>query len=102
MSWPSSARRLLRRILASWQLHPEEGIMTAKGIFYVFALVSDLARSKRFYGETLGWTLGTDEPDVAGFSFGSGYLVLHTDDRSGSARPYAGGMHVAVQVDDVA
>jgi catechol 2,3-dioxygenase-like lactoylglutathione lyase family enzyme len=29
--------------------------MTATGIFYVFAFVSDLPRSKRFYGETLGW-----------------------------------------------
>ena len=42
--------------------------MAATGIFYVFAFVSDLARSKRFYGETLGWTLGTDEADVAGFA----------------------------------
>jgi predicted enzyme related to lactoylglutathione lyase len=35
--------------------------MAIKGIFYVFAHVSDLARSKRFYGETLGWTKNTDE-----------------------------------------
>ena len=48
--------------------------MAIKGIFYVFALVSDMARSKKFYGETLGWKLGTDENDVAGFAFGSGYL----------------------------
>jgi len=75
--------------------------MTAKGIFYVFAFVSDLARSKRFYGETLGWKLGTDEADVAGFSVGSGYLVIHTDDRPAEARRYAGGMHVEVQVEDV-
>jgi catechol 2,3-dioxygenase-like lactoylglutathione lyase family enzyme len=75
--------------------------VTAKGIFYVFAHASDLARSKKFYGETLGWKLGTDELDVAGFSFGSGYLVLHTDDRSRDARRYAGGMHVEVQVEDV-
>ena len=40
--------------------------MTAKGIFYVFAHVSDLERSKRFYGDTLGWKLGTDEKEVAG------------------------------------
>ena len=38
--------------------------MAAKGVFYVFAFVSDLARSKRFYGETLGWKLSTDEADV--------------------------------------
>jgi len=75
--------------------------MTAKGIFYVFAFVSDLARSKAFYGGTLGWSLGTDEADVAGFGFGGGYLVLRTDDRPADARRYAGGMHVEVQVDDV-
>jgi catechol 2,3-dioxygenase-like lactoylglutathione lyase family enzyme len=76
--------------------------VTAKGIFYVFAYVSDLARSKKFYGETLGWKLGTDEDGVAGFGFGSGYLVLHRDDRSRDLRRYAGGMHVEVQVEDVA
>jgi catechol 2,3-dioxygenase-like lactoylglutathione lyase family enzyme len=75
--------------------------MSAKGIFYVFAHVSDLARSKRFYGETLGWTLNTDEADVAGFAFGSGYLVIHTDDRGADARRYGGGLSVEVQVDDV-
>ena len=76
--------------------------MAAKGIFYVFAHVSDLERSKKFYGETLGWKLGTNEKEVAGFSFGTGYLVLHTDDRPRDARRYAGGMQVEVQVDDVA
>lgn len=76
--------------------------MTAQGIFYVFAHASDLDRSKKFYGETLGWKLGTDEPGVAGFAFGSGYLVLHADDRRPDARRYAGGMHVEVRVDDVA
>jgi catechol 2,3-dioxygenase-like lactoylglutathione lyase family enzyme len=75
--------------------------MAASGIFYVFANVSDLNRSKRFYRDTLGWALGTDEPEVAGFAFGGGYLVLHTDDRARDARAYAGGMHVAVKVDDV-
>ena len=75
--------------------------MAVKGIFYVFALVSDLERSKRFYADTLGWKLGTDEQGVAGFSFGAGYLVIHADDRSGDARRYAGGMHVEAQVEDV-
>lgn len=75
--------------------------MTAKGIFYVFAHVSDLARSKKFYGETLGWKLGTDEDGVAGFAFGGGYLVIHADDRREESRRYAGGMHVEVQVEDV-
>ena len=75
--------------------------MAATGIFYVFAFVSDLARSKAFYGKTLGWSLGTDEPDVAGFGFGGGYLVLHVDDRPADGRRYGGGMHVEVQIDDV-
>lgn len=72
------------------------------GIFYVFAFVSDLERSRKFYGETLGWQLGTDEPGVAGFSFGTGYLVIHADNREAASRRYGGGMHVAVQVDDAA
>jgi len=75
--------------------------MAASGIFYVFASVSDLARSKAFYANTLGWTLGTDEADVAGFAFGKGYLVLRSDDRPPASRRYAGGMHVEVKVDDV-
>jgi catechol 2,3-dioxygenase-like lactoylglutathione lyase family enzyme len=79
----------------------QEDLMTPKGIFYVFAFVSDLARSKRFYGETLGWQLGTDERDVAGFSFGNLYLVIHADDRPGASHRYAGGMHVAVRGHDV-
>jgi catechol 2,3-dioxygenase-like lactoylglutathione lyase family enzyme len=74
----------------------------AKGIFYVFALVSDLDRSKAFYRDTIGWQLGTDENRVAGFSFGSGYLVLHADGRGGSHRHYAGGLQVDVQVEDAA
>ena len=76
--------------------------MAEQGVFYVFVFVSDLARSKRFYAESLGWKLGTDERDVAGFSFGSGYLVIHADDRPPADRRYAGGMHVAIKVDDVA
>ena len=75
--------------------------MATKGIFYVFAYVSDLARAKKFYGETLGWKLGTEEGDVVGFAFGTGYLVIHADDRRADARRYAGGMQVEVQVDDV-
>ena len=74
--------------------------MTVKGIFYVFAFASDLVRSKAFYGETLGWTLGTDEHGVAGFSFGAGYLILHEDSRPAGSRSYPGGMHVEVQVAD--
>lgn len=73
----------------------------ATGVFYVFAYVSDLQRSKKFYGDTLGWKLGTDEADVAGFAFGAGYLVLHADDRPRELRHYRGGLHVEVQVEDV-
>ena len=75
--------------------------MAIKGIFYVFALVSDLERSKKFYGETLGWKLGTDEKGVAGFAFGSGYLVIHADEAGQASTRRAGGMHVEVQVEDV-
>ena len=75
--------------------------MTAKGIFYVFAHVSDLKRSKRFYGETLGWKLNTDEKEVAGFAFGGAYLVIHAENGAPGSAARAGGMHVEVQVDDV-
>ena len=75
--------------------------MSAIGIYYLEALVSDLARSKAFYGETLGWKLHTDLPTVAGFFFGAGYLVLLADRRPPTDRRYAGGMHVEVQVVDV-
>jgi len=73
--------------------------MAIKGIFYVFAEVSDLPRSKTFYGQTLGWKLNTDEKDVAGFAFGSAYLVIHA---TGKQSPPAGpSLYVEVQVDDV-
>jgi catechol 2,3-dioxygenase-like lactoylglutathione lyase family enzyme len=73
--------------------------MAVKGIFYVFAEVSDLARSKKFYGDTLGWKLNTDEKDVAGFAFEGGYLVIHA---SGKKRSTDGAsMYVELQVDDV-
>ena len=75
--------------------------MTEKGIFYVFAFVSDLACSRRFYEETLGWTVRTAEDGVVGFSFGTGYLVIHVENRPPEARRYGGGMHVGVQVGDV-
>jgi catechol 2,3-dioxygenase-like lactoylglutathione lyase family enzyme len=75
--------------------------MAVKGINCISASVSDLQRSKRFYAETLGWAIQTDESDVAGFSFGTGYLVIHSDGRSEADRSYAGGMHVLVQVEDV-
>lgn len=76
--------------------------MNLKGIFYVSLVASDLERSKRFYGETLGWKLGTNEKNVAGFHFGSGYLVIVSDDRPVATRQYAGGLSVEVQVDGIA
>jgi catechol 2,3-dioxygenase-like lactoylglutathione lyase family enzyme len=75
--------------------------MAIEGIYYVRVFVSDLARAKRFYGEALGWKLGTDEPGVAGFSFGPAYLVVLQDERATSERRHAGGMNVAVKVDDL-
>jgi catechol 2,3-dioxygenase-like lactoylglutathione lyase family enzyme len=75
--------------------------MQAKGIFYVFALVSELERSKKFYRDVVGWKLGTEEGNVAGFSFGPAYLVIHQDNRPSGSRIYGGGMHVEVQVDNV-
>ena len=75
--------------------------MAIQGVFYVFVFASDFARSKRFYGETLGWQLGTDEADVAGFAFGSGYLVLRREERPLGARSTVSGMHVCARVDDV-
>jgi len=75
--------------------------MSAQGVFYIEAFVSDLERSKKFYGETLGWKLNTDLPGVAGFFFGTGYLVILSDGRPPASRQYAGGMHVEVRVENV-
>lgn len=75
--------------------------MSIQGIFYIAAHVSDLARSKRFYSETLGWKLETDAPAVAGLRFGSGYVVLLAAPSAGHDGNRAGGMHVAVQVEDI-
>ena len=73
--------------------------MAIKGIFYVFAQVSDLARSKKFYGQTLGWKINTDEKEVAGFAFGNAYLVIHA--AGNQAPPTGASLYVEVQVDDV-
>ncbi|MCB9894910.1 MAG: VOC family protein [Planctomycetes bacterium] len=75
--------------------------MTVEGVFYGFIYVSDFERSKKFYGETLGWKIGTHEKDVAGFAFGSGYLIVHRDNRPEGERKYGGGMWLGVKVDDV-
>ncbi len=72
--------------------------MAVEGIFYVYAKVADLQRAKQFYGEVLGWKLHTDEPQVAGFWFGSGYLVAGLDATRSSN---SDGMHIAVRVNDI-
>ena len=76
--------------------------MAITGIFYVFIYVSDFERSKRFYGDTLGWKIGTDEDGVAGFAFGDAYLIIHRESRPEGERQYGGGMWAAVKVDDAA
>ena len=75
--------------------------MAIEGIFYVHIYVSDLTRTKRFYAETLGWKLDTDQPNVAGLWFGTGYLVAVLEPRPASERRYAGGMNIAVKVSDI-
>lgn len=75
--------------------------MAVTGAFYTFIYVSDFERSKKFYGETLGWKLGTDEADVAGFHFGDAYLIVHRDTRPEGERQYGGGMWLAAKSDDV-
>lgn len=72
--------------------------MAIEGVFYVHAQVADIARAKAFYGDKLGWRLDTDEPGVAGFWFGSGYLVATLDT---SVQHGSGGLNIAVRVDDI-
>ncbi len=74
--------------------------MAIQGVFYIRISVADLARSKRFYGETLGWKLQTDEPYVIGFWFGTGYLVAALEPDA-AAKPHNTGMGVTVRVDDI-
>ncbi len=75
--------------------------MALEGIFYVYAKVADLERAKEFYGETLGWKLHTDERQVAGFWFGSGYLVAGLQSGPSGQSPHTAGMHIAVRVRDI-
>lgn len=75
--------------------------MAIKGLFYIEIIASDLAASKHFYADILGWQLHTDEPGVAGYYFGSSYLVILQDNRPAVERHYAGGIHAEVQVDDL-
>lgn len=76
--------------------------MAIEGIFYIHAKVADLERAKRFYGDTLGWKLHTDEPHVAGFWFGTGYLVAGLDPDAASEPNRTEGIHIAVRISDIA
>ena len=76
--------------------------MSVTGLFYSFIYVSDFERSKKFYRDTLGWKLGTDEVDVAGFHFGDAYLIVHRETRPEAERKYGGGVWLAAKSDDVA
>jgi catechol 2,3-dioxygenase-like lactoylglutathione lyase family enzyme len=71
--------------------------MAIQGVFYVRISVADVARSRAFYSEQLGWKVQTDQPEVVGLWFGAGYLVAAADE----AGPKSGGMRVAVKVDDL-
>jgi catechol 2,3-dioxygenase-like lactoylglutathione lyase family enzyme len=75
--------------------------MAIQGLFYIHIQASDLARSRAFYRDGLGWELQTDESYVAGLAFGSGYLVVSQDERPADQRSYAGGQEIAVKVDDL-
>lgn len=75
--------------------------MAIEGVFYVYAVVTDLKRAKQFYGDALGWKLHTDEAAVAGFWFGTCYLVIGRDPGGAPGSGNARGMHVAVRVNDL-
>jgi uncharacterized glyoxalase superfamily protein PhnB len=49
----------------------------------------------------LGWKLHTNEPNVAGLWFGTGYLVAVADQGAAADRRGAGGTSVAVRVDNL-
>lgn len=74
--------------------------MAIEGLFYIHLEVTDLDRAKVFYGETLGWTLNTNEPGVAGLWFGSAYLVA-SQAAGAVPGPRGAGVEVAVRVDDL-
>jgi predicted enzyme related to lactoylglutathione lyase len=75
--------------------------MAIEGIFYVYAQVADLQRTKHFYGEMLGWRLHTDEQQVAGFWFGSGYLVAGLASAPSDRGEKPQRTHIAVRVSDI-
>jgi catechol 2,3-dioxygenase-like lactoylglutathione lyase family enzyme len=76
--------------------------MAIEGIVYVHAKSGGpRARARQFYGDTPGWKLHTDEPHVAGFWFGGGYLVAGLDPAAASESHRGHAMHVAVRVGDI-
>ena len=50
--------------------------MTFTGITYVYEAVEDLARSREFYEDKLGFRLNTSEEAVNGYFIGPHYLVV--------------------------
>jgi catechol 2,3-dioxygenase-like lactoylglutathione lyase family enzyme len=73
--------------------------LSIKGINCLSLFASDLERNNRFYAETLGWALSTDEPGVAGVAFGDSCFVIHSDDRGNPDHRTAGGIHALVKVE---
>ncbi|MCC6466130.1 MAG: VOC family protein [Planctomycetes bacterium] len=73
----------------------------ANGLGYVFLYVSDLERSRRFYGQALGWTETMQQGEVVGFRFGGLQLVIHADNRTQGKGEYGGGVWLALEVPDV-
>jgi len=72
-----------------------------KGIGYVYQSVPDLAKSCKFFTEKLGFKLHTNQRDVKGLAFGSGYLILHVDEPGFRAPVRGAGANVCVLVEDV-
>jgi len=75
--------------------------MSIKGLNCLSAYVTNLERSKRFYAEILKWELKTEVPGIAGLSFGTSYLVIHSDDRGNPEHRCGGGMHALVDFQGV-
>ncbi len=65
--------------------------------------VSDLARAKRFYGETLGLNLSPDsQGDVAVFDTGDTHLVVYVSEFAGTNRANAVVWAVGEEIEKIA
>ena len=77
--------------------------MAIEGVFYLHAHVSDLARAKRFYGETLGLRRSVYRPDRGFAEFETGNLTLDvTDVERMGMEFHASPNPIALHVEDVA